>query len=378
MARTIEGVLDLHSPEAYMDMKATWAKNMKALGEVTTSISKAVADVKSRLGTRRAEASRAIKRKADDAEKSAIKKAREEATATAQAIKKQKQKDAQEVKSIFQAEFVGIKTMAEVSGDQVVPNRPQPFVRVKSEGGDLWAEELKVQKALTAFGGQYKRTEEAAGTGRTQHPFDDATGLTETMKMVETQNMSPPKLADLSKVAGGASFQESAWMFGYTPEMKFAGLGPTCAAIQRWLTLGGFHCLAIEVVSLVKYMAKSAGQQCDTFCPTLQEISWFVEALTTEKLKQVADDNVRMCQATITKQVAVYIPLGWYCVERSLPDHPVICGARKSYMTSDDDVQAYDSAKAIFAKSGRVVTRMEEIFQAMRDANASAEAAGPT
>lgn len=167
MARTIEGVLDLHSPEAYMDMKATWAKNMKALGEVTTSISKAVVDVKSHLGTRRAEASRAVKRKVDDAEKSAIKKAREEATATAQAIKKQK--DAQEVKPIFQAEFVGIKTMAEVSGDQVVPNWSQPFVRVKSEGGDLWAGELKVQKALTAFGGQYKRTEEAAGTGRAQY-----------------------------------------------------------------------------------------------------------------------------------------------------------------------------------------------------------------
>lgn len=197
--------------------------------------------------------------------------------------------------------------------------------------------------------------------------------------MVETQHMSPPKLVDLSKVAGGANFQESAWMFGYTPEMKFAGLGPNCAAIQRWLTLGGFHCLAIEVVSLVKYMAKSAGLQCDTFCPTLQEISSFVEALTTEKLKQAADDNVRMCQANIMKKVAVYIPLGWYCVERSLPDHPVIRGARKSCMTSDDDdVQAYDSVKAIFPKSGRVVTRMEEIFQAMRDANASAEAAGPT
>lgn len=260
MEKTIDGVLELPGTDAYFQTKSTWAKNLKALGEMTTSTSKAVADVTSHLGTKKAEEQRAIKRKAGDEEQAAIKRARDEATATAQAIKKQRQQDANEVKPIFTAEFSDIAGIVKISGDEVVPNWSKPFIRDKSEANDLWAGEVNVQKALTAFGGQYKRTDEAAGTGRTQYPFDDATGLEETARMLEASNMSPPKLVDLSTVAGGKTFQDSAWMFGYTTDMRYSGFGPNCAAMMRWLTLGSFHCLTFELGSLVAYMAKASNQ----------------------------------------------------------------------------------------------------------------------
>ena len=105
--------------------------------------------------------------------------------------------------------------------------------------------------------------------------------------------------------------------------------------------------------------------------------SAFVEKLTTETLKAAVASGVEMYQATISKKTSLYIPLGWYCVEKSLPDHPIICGARKCYMTCETfDVELYLVIKQMFAKSGRVITRMEEIARAMQGSSAAPEGAG--
>ena len=236
-------------------------------------------------------------------------------------------------------------------------------MRINSEALDLWAGEAKVQKAMMAFGGQYKRGGDLLD-GRAQFPFDDATGLKETFTVIASENISPPDQVDISKIAGGKSFQSVAWMFGYTPDMRHVGFPPSCAAAQRWLLLGSFECLAMELKSLLEYMRKS---QPDTD-PKLEDVQKFVEDLAAEDLERAIESGVIMCHARVEKKMSIYVPLGWWCMEKAMPENPVIYGAHKSYMTSTpDDAATYNQVTCIFKASGRGASRMEEIHKAMLD-----------
>ena len=61
---------------------------------------------------------------------------------------------------------------------------------------------------------------------------------------------------------------------------------------------------------------------------------------------------------------AVFNPLGCWCIEQALPNHPLIYGVRKSYMTyGQADMLQYLLQTTIHAKSGRGVDRMQKVFE---------------
>jgi len=279
MHNIIEHVLDIEDADAYMQMNTSWGKHLAAVNNLITSLSKAVADVKSQVTTKKSESTRAKKRQKDDEEKAAIRKVREEATENAAAIKKQQMTESEQVLPIYSLELVDVPAAQVYNADTLAPDWTKPFVRKESEACDLWAGEAKVQKALTAFWGQYKRAQEAA-SGRSQYPFEDNTGLKETATLCNTANICPPCVLDLNAIVGGKSFQEGAWMFGYTPEMKYSGLAPNCGTMLRWVVLGSFHSLSINTLQLVQHMTKAAGVEDTNFVPTLQSIQSFIETLT--------------------------------------------------------------------------------------------------
>lgn len=370
MHSIVDKVLDQQTAAEYLKMKGSWMLQVRAATEVATSITKAIADVKSHISIKTAESKRAAKRKTENDEKAAMKKARDEATAAAAAIKKQKHSEQTKVKPIFSFDFrllfAQVPKFDHVEGDGPPHNWGFPFMRSKSEAADLWAGDPQVQRSLTTFGGQYKR---GAGVDRAQFPFEDATSLEKMNVLLETDNMKPPMIVDIQAVPGGASFQDSAWMFGYTPEMKFTGLAPNCASIQRWLVLGGVHIIAVELVSLVKHMAKLSKVGEDVFVPKVEEVQAFVESWDEKAVRGAMSDGVVARQATLEKKTSVFIPLGWLCVERSMPNHPLVYGARKSFMTADvGSVERYELLTKMYTSSGRAVVRMEQIHELMKAA----------
>ena len=108
-----------------------------------------------------------------------------------------------------------------------------------------------------------------------------------------------------------------------------------------------------------------------TYVPTLDELQHFVVRLTPEMLKLTVEKDVAMFQATLETKDSIFIPPGWYCIEKSTAQHPMIYAGRPSYMTCGQvDVAKYLSFTTIHAKSGRGVGRMRQIYEKMRDAEA--------
>jgi len=102
------------------------------------------------------------------------------------------------------------------------------------------------------------------------------------------------------------------------------------------------------------------------YIPKVEEVQAFIEELDTQKIEAAAKDGVLIRQATVTKQMSAFIPLGWVCVEKSMPNHPLIYGARKSFMTTgQDSVRKYELLTKMNSASRRSVTRMEQILQLM-------------
>lgn len=251
-----------------------------------------------------------------------------------------------------------------IDGDIAPNNWAMPFVRRKSEAADLWAGDPQVQKALTTFGGEYKK---GVSGDRAQFPFEDTDSIQRMNTMVDSENMRPPMVADIKDVSGGMSFQDSSWMFGYTPQMKWVGLAPNCAAIQRWLALGGLHIVAVDIRSLVKHMAKKNKVAEEEFIPKIEDTQAFLEELDAAGVSAAAKDGVIMRQVTLEKKCSAFIPMGWMCIERALPSHPLIYGARKSFMTADTgSLDRYELLTKMFTSSGKSVSRMEQILELIR------------
>ena len=152
------------------------------------------------------------------------------------------------VKALFSLGTSCVPEMPVVMADGVFPSWSKPFARKSSESFDLWASDAKVQKALTAFGPQYRQkdTDSSTSNGRSQYPVEEATGLDCTQKMIGTKHISLPKALNMSAVTGGESFHKAVWMFGYHPTMAWDSLAPDVAVIQHRLFFGGFSCLAIK------------------------------------------------------------------------------------------------------------------------------------
>ena len=78
-----------------------------------------------------------------------------------------------------------------------------------------------------------------------------------------------------------------------------------------------------------------------------------------------------MFAADVQRRESLFIPLGWWCIEQALPNHPLIYGVRKSYMTyGQADMRQYLLQTTIHGKSGRGIDRMHKIFEKMRDTDA--------
>jgi len=377
MAARLEEFGALEDTDEFLKMKADFLKKLKAGGEVAASLSKASNDVKSHLSTKKNEQVRSMKRKSDDDQKAAVKKARDEVTAAATNIKKKKAEEKSQAKSIFSIDTSEVPAMPTLMGDATSPDWEKPFVRRNSEAFDLMASDTKIQKALTALGAQYKQKGNDSSTphGMSQYPIEAATGLECADALIATAHISPPKLLDISCVAGGASFHKAAWMFGYAPEMKWDGLSPNCSALQRWLFFGAYRCVAINTADMVRHLAESAGQDPKDYTPTFDELQTFVDALTPEIFKTMKDKGIAMFAADVQRRESLFIPLGWWCIEQSLPNHPLIYGVRKSYMTyGQADMRQYLLQTTIHGKSGRGVDRMHKISEKMRDTDAQKSA----
>lgn len=238
------------------------------------------------------------------------------------------------------------------------------FPWVIKSGGDsanLLLADTTLQRTLSFWGSQYKKTMAQSKLQQVTYPVDDKAGL-EVVNKFFGEIIPADERPDICKVAGGKAFMEAAWLFGCSSDLKQTNFTPNNAALLKMLVVGEVRHILIEWKSLVAAFKKMhSGEELST-------------ETVLDKLSTVDDENVTaeilfkhgatMRQCALSKLEVMFIPMGWLCVE--IAGHSsFIYGLRKSCFVKGS-VPQYEDAIHRTKTAGKSVERMESILEILK------------
>ena len=131
----------------------------------------------------------------------------------------------------------------------------------------------------------------------------------------------------------------------------------------------------VNTRTLIEYFKKeepSRQLNLDTIRDTLL-------VLTAEKLAEMRKGGVAIFQHVSRPCELLYVPMGWYGIESSMPGSALTYGIRKSWVTaSNGDLEQYDASMELLRASDRSVVRMAAIRTPMHVKLSSADGSTAT
>ncbi|CAK0911056.1 unnamed protein product, partial [Prorocentrum cordatum] len=221
------------------------------------------------------------------------------------------------------------------------------------------------------FAAQYKRIESVASTGIGQSQLTDKCRQAVSDAMVSMAPQGAKLDLSVASIPGGDQFEAQSWLFGLSPQMRRVVLTPNYAACFKVLLAGQCDHLLIELDSMLKAVPE--------VCPGVaaaQELTESVSKLTN--IRPLVDAGVRMWRQTLQPGAALYIPMGFICVEVASEQRQVHYGVRKSWFThTAASIKHYEQILGMMKIDPAGDGRMENILRAMRGAAAAARSAAP-
>ena len=370
----MENILEAEDALKFLDLKKTWQSIEKTYNQISKGAKQAADDVIKHMKVRQAEAVREKKRKQDQEAKAELQKVKDDAKAAADQIKKRKQSHEEQKASLYTASM----------GEEAVP----PVRKLKQEdikketwrfsspwiiqsGGDsanLFLADVALQRALSFWGTQYKKTMGQSKLTQVTFPVDEKSGLSAVNKFFE-EIIPADDRPDISTVAGGKAFMESAWLFGCSRDLKQTSFPPNNAALLKMLVVGEVRHVLFEWKSLVaafKKMSPDGKEELSTDAVFEKLAMVDDDKLTVEMLYK---HGATMRQCVLSKFEVMFIPMGWLCVE--IAGHSsFIYGLRKSCFVKGS-VSAYEQAIVRTKAAGKSVERMDAILEILQKLDAA-------
>ena len=235
----------------------------------------------------------------------------------------------------------------------------EPYVLEKSDAMIVLLGEQAVDRALSSFAGQYKRSKDGKETGRAQFPLLARQGKEEIYTFLK--RFSEP-CVDITSVEGGASFAGSVWFWGSCPANEKVMIPHNCSAVARALVHGELNVVLIDMVSLSKsYLHDKVGFE------KLKDYMDGIEAFTGEKVDAIKAAGVRILSHHMVGGQVLNVPMGWLLLEKVPKSASLVYGVRRSYFrTSEHARSGYATCVNLFRQDGRNIERMDNILDLLK------------
>ena len=366
----VESTINIDDADALDEQKKQFKMFLGMVAQLTTGVNSAAKKLRSYIDnmTRAAERNKKSKDKAH--ERQVATKLKEDAKNAAARVK-QAATDASPIFSIQSQQFeqFGVKAMAVETKDTVGREAPKSHaVPFKLELLDVfsssWTGKPRVQLALSAFGGEYKKSKTTQVEGRGQQPMSSKQGKEETDHMfTEAFKIAGiPLNLEVLKDTPAASIVSNTWMFGYMPGRNSAALTNQGLPLMKVFVHGEVDAFACDLQALTVAWGKLENME-ELSAQTMQEC---LLSLCGEKLKRLADHGCVFHAVKIEGGSAIYVPTGWVLVERAVPKATLTYGARKTVFVKDGvHATSYDAVIEHLRAAGNNVARYEEVRAAM-------------
>ena len=359
LAAWIEKTIDIETAEELDDTRRHWAIMSSMARQLKTGVVKASQKLKSHLETKVREAARKQKSQHAAQTKSAVAAAK--AKAKAAAVKVQQQ--SMEGSALFKltpaqlhesddGKTNGKQLTATTEFQTLTQNLHEPVLMACGgyEVHKKWTQLPKVQLALSAFGGEYRRQKSTQSSGSCQRVLECKQGKEETDAMLQqlaTSLQLDKVAADLS-TSPAKAIQEQTWMFGYEPGHEFCGLGSQALAFIKVQVFGDAAFMTFSASSLSSAWEAAWGSL------TSETLEQKVLSLSCDDFKTLQSKGCQVYSGKLSPGMSLFAPTCWVLIERAVPTSRLVYGVRKSYVIRSAVAHSeYDSALKINAASGK-------------------------
>ena len=281
----MEKILQAEDAVTFLQLKKTWGNVEKAYQQIAKATKQAADDVIKHMKVRQAEAIREKKRKQDQDAKAELQKVKMmpkllliKSTNVSNRMRKRKSLCTQ-LEEMQQADWQA--------------NYPW-IIKSGGDAANLLLADTTLQRTLSFWGSQYKKTMAQSKLQQVTFPVDDKAGL-EVVNKFFGEIIPADERPDISKVAGGKAFMEAEWLFGCSSDLTQTNFTPNSAALLKMLVVGEVRHILIEWQFIVGAFKKMhPGDELSTEA-VLDKLSMVDDATVTAEILFKHGATMRQC-----------------------------------------------------------------------------------
>ena len=361
------------------EAKEAWGAKKLALKSLEKGVNQATKDAKSRKAQQEKEVQRkaqAEQRKKDREQVDAFK---EQSDQRAKALLAGK-KGGVSKKGYVACEFMfdkmsqsalpegfSLQSFTEVEVGKL-PNMSGPWVLkgAAAVAVDKWSSNAIVTKTTQAYAVKYKAFPDYLNRGRVSAAFEAKHGHENTVDMFS--GMIPPA-KNMEAFPASQTFQNTTWLAGYSPEMRFVGLQANGALTLKTMAMGQVLHVSLSSTDVVKGLTELGMLQPDSKFPDVDTFCSLLEDLDMDAFVKMHKAGVKLYVHKAIPGEVIGIPMGWFCFELAI-DGAVLVAARQGFFivdTSEEDLKQYKSMRDILIMCGKAGDKYNQIIDMLSE-----------
>ena len=173
-----------------------------------------------------------------------------------------------------------------------------------------------------------------------------------------------PALADMSSLPQCQTFQSTAWLAGYAPEMRFVGLQVNGCATLKAGVLGEVLRVCISVSDLVAGLEHIGKLTAETKFPNVDAFCNVLETLDMDAFEKMQANGSKIYARKLLPCQVLCVPMGWFCCELAISGTVIVCAWQGFFMqaNSQEDLKQYQGMRDLLACCAKTTDRYDEVL----------------
>ncbi|CAE7807041.1 unnamed protein product [Symbiodinium sp. CCMP2592] len=356
------------------EAKEAWGAKKLALKSLEKGVNQATKDAKSRKAQQQKEAQRKAQAEQKKKDREQVDAFKEQSDQRAKALLAEK-KGGISKKGYVACQFMfdkmsqnalpdgfSLQSFTEVEVGKL-PSMSGPWVLrgAAAVAVDKWSTNTIVTKTTQAYAVKYKAFPDYLNRGRVSAAFEAKHGHENTVDMFSGM---VPHVKNMQAFPASQTFQNTTWLAGYSPEMRFVGLQANGALTLKTMAMGQVLHVCLSCTDVVKGLMELGMLKPDSKFADVDGFCSLLEDLDMDAFVKMHKAGVKLYMHKAIPGEVIGIPMGWFCFELAV-DGAVLVAARQGFFivdTSEEDLNQYKSMRDILIMCGKAGDKYNQII----------------
>ncbi|CAE7254082.1 unnamed protein product [Symbiodinium sp. CCMP2592] len=242
-----------------------------------------------------------------------------------------------------------------------LPSMSGPWVLKGAAAVDKWSTNPIVSKTTQSYAVKYKAFPDYLNRGRVSAAFEAKHGHENTVDMFS--GMIPP-VKNMEAFPASQTFQNTTWLAGYAPEMRFVGLQANGALTLKTMAMGEVLHVSLSSTDVLKGLKELGMLKPDSKFADVDAFCSLLEDLDMDAFVKMHKAGIKLFIHKAIPGQVIGIPMGWFCFKLAV-DGAVLVAARQGFFlvdTTKEDLKQYEAMRDMLIMCGKAGEKYDQII----------------